>query len=131
MILTEVELYDPLNRAWVLFEAIVDTGATYCGIAEHVAHKLGLEEREEVHLWQVENPAVSSIVLLKLRFGQKSYEVETIAVKIKEEYRRDATPDEDCTRPFHPHPLTARVLLGLNFLQLLPIEEYEGLMRLE
>ncbi len=39
MILTEVELYDSLNRAWILFESIIDTGATYCGIAEHVAHK--------------------------------------------------------------------------------------------
>lgn len=95
MILTEVELYDSLNRAWILFEGIIDTGATYCGIAEQVAHKLGLEKREKVHLWQVENPTVSSIVLLKIKFGQKSYDVETIAVKIKEEYRRHATSDED------------------------------------
>ncbi len=35
-----------------------------------------------MHSWQVENPTVSSIVLLKIKLGQKSYDVETIAVKI-------------------------------------------------
>lgn len=34
MILTEVLLYNPALQIWMEFEGVVDTGASYCVIAE-------------------------------------------------------------------------------------------------
>lgn len=50
MILTEVEVYNHTQNIWSTFEGIVDLGASYCGIAEHIANRLGLKKDGIIHL---------------------------------------------------------------------------------
>jgi predicted aspartyl protease len=46
MILIDVEVCNNVKRLYELFEAIVDTGATFCVIGKHVSDKLGLAQAE-------------------------------------------------------------------------------------
>ena len=41
MILIDIEVYNNVKGLYEIFEAIVDTGATFSVIAEHIAKKIG------------------------------------------------------------------------------------------
>ena len=56
MILIDIEVYNNIEKQYETFEAIVDTGATFCVIAEHIAQKMGYQPKEKIHLWQVNSP---------------------------------------------------------------------------
>ena len=121
MILIRVELYSPLREDYVPQEAIIDTGANICAIAEHVAERFGLAIVEETtHLWQVRDPLVLRRTKLNLLYNEQGYSVEAVVVDIPENLRCAVLPEEECTRPLHAHPLSSRIVLGENFFNLLP-----------
>jgi len=51
MILIDVEIYNHFKKRYELFEAIVDTGATFSVIAKHIADEIGIPFQESIHLW--------------------------------------------------------------------------------
>jgi len=119
MILIDVEVYNNVKKLYELFEAIVDTGATFCVMAEHIARKMGVVPREKegkIHLWQVDGPLVLSESIFRIRYREKEQNVEVVIVSLCEDYLRLATPNEICERPTTPHPLTSRIILGKSFL---------------
>ena len=121
MILIQVALYSPLRKNYIPQEAIIDTGANICAIAEHVAKRFGLSIADETtHLWQVRDPLVLRRTKLNLLHNEQKYFVEAVVVDIPENLRRTALPEEECTRPRHAHPLSSRIVLGENFFKLLP-----------
>ena len=121
MILIQVALYSPLRENYIPQEAIIDTGANICAIAEHVAERFGLAiENETAHLWQIRDPLVLRKIRLNLLHNEQRYSVEAVVVDIPENLRRAALPEEECTRPLHVHPLNSRIVLGENFFNLLP-----------
>lgn len=131
MILIDVEVYNNVKRLYELFEAIVDTGATFCVIGKHVSDKMGLVQVEKLHLWQVDSPLILSRVILKIRYKEGEYSVEGVVADIKEGYLRPATVNEICKRPQAPHPLMSRIILGKSFLdKLTEIQRKEIFARL-
>ena len=42
MILVDVEVYNRIKKRYELLEAIIDTGATLCAVAKHIADETGL-----------------------------------------------------------------------------------------
>lgn len=42
MILVDVEVYNHIKKRYELLEAIIDTGATFCAVAKHIADETGL-----------------------------------------------------------------------------------------
>ena len=121
MILIQVALYSPLRENYIPQEAIIDTGANICAIAEHVTERFGLAiEEETTHLWQVRDPLVLRRTKLNLLHNEQKYSVEAVVVDIPENLRRAALPEEECTRPLHARPLSSRIVLGENLFNLLP-----------
>lgn len=87
MIVTEVEIYNSVKKKFVLAEALIDTGASVCAIAKHVGQQLGLPTGEEkLHLWQVRDPLVLEETTLKLRYRNRIYDVNAVAVDIPERF---------------------------------------------
>lgn len=117
--LVRVELYSFIDKEFIPIQGLIDTGAGQCVIAKHIAEELGLQrERKEEHRWQVHDPLiVDEVARVLLRYEGKIYKnIETDLVDIPEKYRRNATENEVCTRPYPPHPLSSVMLLGTNFL---------------
>lgn len=67
MILIDVEVYNIRKKRYELFEAIFDTGSTFCAIAKHIAVKLGLTPTGTAHLWQVNGPVTPDKTSLKMK----------------------------------------------------------------
>jgi len=99
MILIDLEIYNHSKKRYELFEAIVDTGATFCALAKHIANKTGLPLQESIHLWQVNSPLTLVKTILKIRYGKGEHYVDGVIVNIARNYLRPATPDEKCKRP--------------------------------
>jgi len=90
---------------------------------------LGLHiEKDKLHLWQVCNPLVLERTSLKVRYRENIYDVKAVIVDIPEEYRRDILVGEECTRPRYRNPLSARVIIGENFINRLPEDERKNLI---
>lgn len=123
MIFVGIELYSEIKARYKLFEGLVDTGASICAISKNVAKALGTKiSKVKIHLWQVRDPLVLEKTTLKIKYENKSYNVEAVVVDIPESFCRDAMPEEKCTRPEYSNPLASRVILGENFINLLPEE---------
>lgn len=50
MILIDIEVYNNIKKLYETFEALVDTGATFCAVAKHIAEEMGYTPREKIHL---------------------------------------------------------------------------------
>lgn len=114
---TSIEIYNFLRRRYQLFEGLIDTGASVCAIAKHIARQLGLQLlKERRHLWQVRDPLVLNTTLMNIRYENREYlEVVAAVIDIPEEFQRDALPSEECTRPLRANPLSAAIILGDSF----------------
>lgn len=124
MIVRDVEVYSPRRDDYVVIEAIIDTGASVCVLAQHLAEELGVAVRTETsHLWQVRDPLVLCQATVPVRHHHRLYQAQATVVDIPESYRRPIQYGEECTRPSSPHPLTERMIIGESFLNQLPIEE--------
>lgn len=128
MILIDVEIYNYLKKRYELFEAIVDTGATFCALAKHVADEMGLPIRESIHLWQVKGPLTLAKTELKVKYQGGEHYLNGVVVDIDRTHLRPATPDEKCKRPLTPHPLSSRIIVGKNFLEKLSEEERKEIL---
>ncbi|MCP8309570.1 MAG: hypothetical protein H3Z53_05680 [archaeon] len=128
MILIDVGIYNHSKKRYELFEAIVDTGATFCALAKHIAEEIGLPFHESVHLWQVNSPLTLTKTALKIKYRKKEHYVDGVIVGIDRNYLRPATPDEECKRPFAPHPLSSRIIIGKNFLEKLSEKERKEIL---
>jgi hypothetical protein len=123
-----MEMFSPSRGRYLRLEAIIDTGANICAIAEYIAEKFGLPiSGETVHLWQVRDPLVLRRTQLDIRYNNRQYSIEAVVVDIPENLRRAALPGEKCTRPFSAHPLNSQIVLGLNFINLLSEEDRRGI----
>jgi len=61
VILIDIEVYTNVEKQYETFEAIVDAGATFCVMAEHIAQKMGYLQQEKIRLWQVNSPLTLAI----------------------------------------------------------------------
>lgn len=109
MILIDIELWNEIKKEFEIFEALVDTGSTYCVIEKSTAEKLGLRALEVLHLWQMGESLNVPKTELKIRYEGKKYNVEGLIVEVKASYKRQMLPEEECTRPESPHPLSNRI----------------------
>ena len=128
MILVDIEVFDNIKKLYEIFEAIVDTGATFCVLAGHIAKIMGYKPEDKVHLWQVNGPLVPSTSTLKLRYKKKEYNVESVIIDINKNYLNTAKASEKCTRPVTPHPLASRIILGKSFLEKLTESERKEIL---
>lgn len=128
MILIDIGIYNHSKRRYELFEAIVDTGATFCAIAKHIADKIRIPHHESIHLWQVNDSLTLTKTTLKIRYEKSEHHIGGVIVDIPKNYLRPATPDEKCKRPPTPHPLSSRIIVGKNFLEKLREEERKEIL---
>jgi len=128
LILIDIEIYNNIERLYETFEAIVDTGATFCVIAEYIAQKMGYQPKEKIHLWQVNSPLTLSKSTLKIKYKEGEHHAEAVIVDIHRDYLRSATQNERCKRPVTPHPLTSRIILGKTFLDKLTETERKQIL---
>lgn len=128
MILIDMEVFDNIKKLYEIFEAIVDTGATFCVLAGHIAQIMGYKPEDKVHLWQINGPLVPPTSTLKLRYKKKEYSVESVIIDINKNYLQSAKDDEKCTRPVTPHPLASRIILGKSFLEKLTESERKEIL---
>lgn len=56
MILIDIEIWNEPGKEYEVFEALVDTGSTYCVIEKSIAEGLGLKTLNVIHLWQMGEP---------------------------------------------------------------------------
>jgi hypothetical protein len=129
MILTDVDLWNEVKKEYELFEALVDTGSTYCVIEKLIADALGLKGGGILHLWQMGEPLNVPLTKLRCKYEGKEYEIDGLIVEIKESYKRPILPEEKGTRPESPHPLTNRVIIGNTLIDKLSEEEYAKLFK--
>ncbi|ODS36054.1 MAG: hypothetical protein A7315_14490 [Candidatus Altiarchaeales archaeon WOR_SM1_79] len=129
MILIDVNLWNEVKKEYELFEALVDTGSSYCVIEKSIADALGLDANGILHLWQMGEPLNVPLTGLRCRYRKKEYAVDGLIVEIRGSYKRPMLSEEECecTRPESPHPLTNRVIIGKTFLDKLSKEEYTKL----
>ena len=118
-----------IKKEFEVFEALIDTGSTYCVIEKSIADSLGLQTLGILHLGQMGGPLNVPKTKLKIRYRDKEYDVEGLIVEIKTSYKRQMFPEEECTRPESPHPLTNRIIIGKTLLDKLPKDEYENLFQ--
>lgn len=105
-------------------EAIVDTGATLCTIPEIVAKEFGIRVGKRIiHHWQANSPLVAKSTKIKIRWNNKIYNLQASSISIKRKHLRAIKLGEECKRPRFPHPLAYRIILGLNFIDLLSEKE--------
>jgi len=124
-------LWNEIKKEFEVFEALIDTGSTYCVIEKSISDSLGLQTLGVLHLWQMGGPLNVPKTKLKIRYRDKEYDVEGLIVEIKTSYKRQMFPEEECTRPESPHPLTNRIIIGKTLLDKLPKDEYENLFQSE
>lgn len=125
MILTDVEIFNQEKEEWEEFEALVDTGSTYCIIEKSLAQNLGLKPLDILHLWQMGDPLNVPKTSLKARYGGAEYHLKGLIIEIKETHKRPIIEGERCTRPKAPHPLTNRIIVGKSLLDKIPDKEYK------
>lgn len=124
MIVRDVEVYSPRRDDYVMIEAIIDTGASVCVLAQHVAEELGIAVKAETsHLWQVRDPLILCQATVTICHHHRLYQAQATVVDLPEPHRRPIQRGEECTRSSSPHPLTARMIIGESFLNQLPVEE--------
>jgi len=123
LILLDIRVYNNIERLYEIFEAIVDTGATFCVIARHIARKMGYLPKEKIHLWQVNSPLTLSKSTIKIKYEEREHDVDGVIVDIQKDYLHSSTPKEKCKRPITPHPLASRIILGKTFLDKLTESE--------
>jgi len=128
LILLDIRVYNNIERLYEIFEAIVDTGATFCVIARHIARKMGYLPKEKIHLWQVDGPLTLSKSSIRIKYREREHCVEGVIVDIQKDYLRSSTPKEKCKRPITPHPLASRIILGKTFLDKLTESERRGIL---
>jgi len=116
LILIDIKVYNNIERLHQVFEAIVDTGTTFCVIARHIARKMGYLPKEKIHLWQVNSPLTLSKSTMKIKYEEREHDVDGVIVDIQKDYLRSSTPKEKCKHPVTPHPLASRIILGKTFL---------------
>jgi len=122
-------LWNEVKKEFELFEALVNTGSSYCVIEKSIANALGLETNGILHLWQMGEPLNIPLTKARCRYREKEYEVGGLIVELKDSYKRPILPEEKCTRPESPHPLTNRVIIGKTLLDKLSEEEYTKLFK--
>lgn len=125
MILIDI-VYSKIEDEFELFEAIVDTGSTYCVIGKQTTDNLGMETKI-LQLWQMENTLIVPKAKIKLRYNGNGYDVGGLMVEIEESYKQPIAREEFCARPASPHPLTNRIVIGKSLLDKLSKEEYKEL----
>ncbi|PIV68438.1 MAG: hypothetical protein COS08_06750 [Euryarchaeota archaeon CG01_land_8_20_14_3_00_38_12] len=118
--LLTLELFDYVKQEFRPIEAIVDTGASRCTLAKHLAVDFGIKiEGSVVHHWQANGPLIGNEINIKIRYKGVEYELKANCIGIEEKFLRDVKPGEECTRPKGYHPLKYRFIVGLNFIDLL------------
>jgi hypothetical protein len=118
-----VEIYSEIEDRYKVFEGLIDTGASICALSKDITEALGIEiGKEKIHLWQVRDPLVLGKTILRIKYEDRVYDVEAVVVDIPKNFCRYALPEEECSRPEYPNPLASRIILGENFLNLLPEE---------
>lgn len=129
MIFGRVHLFAPTWGEFVTVDAIMDTGADVCGVPLHLAALFGIKAGEtSTHLWQVRDPLTLHEARIRLDSEGESHEVDAALIDIPSDYRRPATPAQHCTRPDEEHLLTRRIIVGQNFLSLLPSDARRRLL---
>ncbi|MFQ6063215.1 MAG: hypothetical protein ACE5KT_11465 [Methanosarcinales archaeon] len=125
----EIELFSNIDKRFRIIEAIVDTGASQCTISTKVAREFGIDIKEDViHHWQANCPLTGRSTNIKIRYNDRNYELEASCIEIDEKYFRPLKFGEECTRPKYSHPLAYRIILGLNFIELLSDKEKHELI---
>ena len=130
MILIDVNLWNEIKKEFELFEALVDTGSSYCVIEKSIADALGLKMNGMQHLWQMGEPLNVPLTKLRCRYREKEYKIWGLIVEIRGRYKRVMLSEEECTRPESPHPLTNRIIIGKTLLDKLSEEEYTRLFEI-
>ena len=127
MILIDIEIWNEVRKEFEVFEALIDTGSTYCVIEKSIAESLGLKTLELLHLWQMGEPLNVPKTILRIRYEGRKYRVEGLIVEVKASYKREMLPEEKCTRPTSPHPLSNRIVVGKTLFDKLPEKDYRKL----
>jgi len=129
MILIDVDVWNEIKKEYEIFEALVDTGSTYSVIEKDIAEGLGLQTLNILHLWQMGDPLNVPLTKIRARYDEEEYEIDGLIIEIKESYKRSMLPEEECTRPQSPHPLTNRVIVGNSLLDKLSKEKLEEIFK--
>jgi predicted aspartyl protease len=129
MILMDVKIWNEVKKEFEVFEALVDTGSTYCVIEKSIAEDLGLPTLEVLHLWQMGESLNVPKTKLRVRYNEEEYGIEGLIVEVKASYKRPILKGEECTRPESPHPLANRIVIGKTLLDKLPEEGYRELFK--
>lgn len=127
MILIDLEVWNEIKKGFEVFEALVDTGATYCVVEKSIAESLGLPMLGILHLWQMGDSLNIPQTKLRVKYEGKEYEIDGLIVEIKASYKRPMLPKEECSRPESPHPLTSQIVVGKTLLDKLPGQVYREL----
>lgn len=88
MILIDIELWNELKKEFEIFEALVDTGSTYCVIEKSIAEKLGLPMLSILHLWQMGESLNVPQTKMKIEYEGKEYAVDGLIIEVKASYKR-------------------------------------------
>ena len=120
---------EELRKEFEVFEALVDTGSTYCVIEKSIAEDLGVPTLEVLHLWQMGESLNVPRIKLRAMYNEAEYEIEGLIVEVKASYKRPMLREEECTRPESPHPLANQIVIGKTLLDKLPEQEYRGLFK--
>lgn len=122
--LLTLELFDYIKQEFRPIEAIVDTGASRCTLARHLARDFGIKIKDSIaHHWQANSPLIGNEIDIKIRYKGKEHDLKANCIGIEEKFLRDIVPGEGCTRPKGYHPLKYRIIVGLNFINLLSEQE--------
>jgi len=129
LIIIDIEIYSFRDKVYIVHEALVDTGAGFCAVTKHLSEALDLPLMgEKIHLWQARDPLGLEKTQLRLRYNDNVYDVVGVIIDIPPEFRRSIKAGEECTRPKDQHPLSKRIILGENFLRMLPEDERKNLI---
>lgn len=129
VIIIDIEIYSFRDKEYIIHEALVDTGAGFCAVTKHIAEALDLPLMGgKIHLWQARDPLGLEKTQLRLRYNDNVYDTVGVIIDIPPEYRRSIKAGEECTRPKYRHPLSKRIILGENFLRMLPEDERKNLL---
>lgn len=120
MKLLTIDLFDYLRQEFRPIQAIVDTGASICTLPAHLARDFGIKVEDSViHQWQANGPLIGNGINIKIQYKGEEHELKAHSIEIEKRFLRDMKPGEECTRPEGYHPLKYRVIIGLNFIDLL------------
>ena len=128
VIIIEVELFGHTTNKYKPIEAIVDTGASTCCLSNNVADKCSIGATDITHHWQAGGPLICKKSKIDIRYKNNEYNLEASYINIDKKFFRDIESGEECTRPEDSHPLTYRIILGLNFIDSLSKEEKRELI---